>query len=335
MTDVAVIRLKGEKITGLKPLPFGDSNVLRLGDVVLAIGSPFNLDHTVTMGIVSAKGRSNVGIVNYEDFIQTDAAINPGNSGGALINMRGELIGINTAIATQTGENAGIGFAIPINMANEIMGKLLTDGKIVRGYLGVNIQNITQDMIEPLGIKSTDGALVSNVMAGGPADKAGIKQGDVITRVNGTVVKDANQLRSTIAMLGTGKKATIAVIRDGSEKNLNVTLETLKEDQQTASAQGRQGNSGSLDGLSASPLNNQTRSQYNVPNGINGVVVTNLDADSPFSDAGLSVGDVIREVNRTPINSVSELTSMYNKAKGSVLLYVWRQGNSIYIAVRK
>jgi len=333
-TDIAVIKLKGDDLTGLEPLPLGNSDNLRLGDVVLAIGNPFGLGHTVTMGIVSALGRSSVGIEDYENFIQTDAAINPGNSGGALINLRGELVGVNTAIASQTGGYQGVGFAIPSTMADEIAQKLITDGEIIRGWLGVGIQDITADIADAMGLSSTDGVLVSDVFEDGPAGEAGLEPGDIIVRVNGTAVTRVNQLQNMIAMLGADTDASLTILRDNRERTITVTLGTREEQPQVAQRQsGRRGTT--PDDLTVGALNNQIRSQYNIPGNINGVIITDLASNGPAARAGLMQGDVIREVNRQPVNSVQTFTSLYNDATGNVLLYVYRQGNSIFLVVRK
>jgi len=217
--DLAVIQLKG-KIPQLKPLPFGDSNALRLGEVVLAIGDPFGVGKSVTMGIVSAKGRGNMGIEEYEDFIQTDAAINPGNSGGALVNLRGELVGINTAIASKSGGYAGIGFAIPTSMVKPIMDMLVRDGKVVRGYLGVNITTVTAQLASEHKLGASRGAVVAGVQPGGPAERAGLAEGDVITAINGSEVRTSDVLRNTIAMIKPGTTVDLEVVRSANGKKV-------------------------------------------------------------------------------------------------------------------
>jgi len=226
--DLAVIQLKG-KFPQLKPLSFGDSNALRLGEVVLAVGDPFGVGKSVTMGIVSAKGRGNMGIEEYEDFIQTDAAINPGNSGGALVNLKGELVGINTAIASKSGGYAGIGFAIPTNMVKPIMDMLVKDGKVVRGYLGVNIATITTQLAQERKLGSTRGALVADVQPQSPAAKAGLVEGDVITAINGTEIRTGDALRNTVAMIRPGTTIDLEVVATGGKKVIKAKLGELPD----------------------------------------------------------------------------------------------------------
>lgn len=225
-SDVAVLQLQGSLPT-LRPLTLGDSSSLRLGEVVLAIGDPFGVGQAVTMGIVSAKGRASVGIVDYEDFIQTDAAINPGNSGGALVNLRGELVGINTAILSKSGGYQGIGFAIPSNMAKQIADMLVKDGRVKRGYLGVNIATVNQEIAKKVGLKVDQGVLVTEVQPGGPAAKAGLRDGDVIVALNGSEVKDAGKLRNTIAMSAEGSAMDLQVVRGGGKQSIKVKLAEL------------------------------------------------------------------------------------------------------------
>ena len=271
-SDVAVIRLK-ETPADLEPLPFGDSSKLRMGDVVLAIGNPFGLAHTVTMGIVSATGRANVGIADYEDFIQTDAAINPGNSGGALVSLKGEFIGINTAIVSRTGGYQGIGFAIPSNMAQSVMESLIEHGKVVRGWLGVVIQDMNRDLADAMGLDTTRGVLVSDVMEDSPAQKAGLKREDLILRVNDTKVDNTGQLRNTIATLGAGTEVALTILRDGQEKEITLTLGERPGKEQLRAGK-METEEGLLQGLSVSPLTPLTRQQFNIPDTVKeGVVV--------------------------------------------------------------
>lgn len=333
-SDIAVIRLK-KKAGNLKPISFGDSDSLRLAEVVLAIGNPFGLDHTVTMGIVSAKGRSNVGLVDYENFIQTDAAINPGNSGGALINLRGELVGINTAIASNTGQYNGVGFAIPSNMAKTIMETLARGKKIRRGWLGVGIQDITSDMADALGLKNPGGVLVSEVSKDSPARKAGLKTGDVILGVNGREMKSASELMNTIAMLGPDKKIIIRVLRDGKEQNIEVMLAERPANPRMAFQSGEEKKK-TLDSFEVSPLTSEIRDTFNIPPEILiGVVVTAVEDGSAADTAGLRPGDVIQKINNRDADSVETFTGEYRKAKDRVLLYVWRDGAHFFRVLRK
>jgi serine protease Do len=334
-TDVAVIRLKGN-IKNLRPMPFGDSNSVRLGDVVIAIGNPFGLGHTVSMGIISAKGRANVGITDYEDFIQTDAAINPGNSGGALVNMKGELIGINTAILSRSGGYQGIGFAIPSNMAKSVMNSLLKYGKVMRGWLGVTIQDMNEDIANAMGLKSTKGAIVSDVLKDSPAQKADIRRGDVIVKINGQTVESSSQVRNKIAELGSGTEAEITVIRDGKEKVIKVKLGEMPGEKTVAEKEKTYSKENIAKGLSVAPLSPSIRQEFNIPSDISyGVVVTQIEPDSPADETGLRPGDVILEVNKKKINSEKEFWSEIEKTANSVLLLVWRDGNTIFMVLQK
>jgi len=286
------------------------------------------------MGIVSAKGRSNVRLVDYENFIQTDAAINPGSSGGALINLRGELVGVNTAIAGRSGEYQGIGFAIPSNMAKSVMGTLAKGEKIVRGWLGVRIRDINPEMADALGIKTARGVLVSEVSKSGPARKAGLKAGDVIIRVDGREMESANELLNAIAMLGSDKKITLRIFRDGREQNIEVKLAERPADPREAFESEREGKT--LDGFEVSPLTRDIRYMFNIPPEIlTGVVVTEVEDGSPADDAGLRPGDVIRKINNRGADSVGTFVGEYRKAKDRVLLYVWRDGVHFFRMLRK
>jgi len=339
-TDVAVIRLKGNDVKGLKPMTFGDSDKLRLGDTVLAIGNPFGLSHTVTMGIVSAKGRSFNGpqrITDYENFIQTDAAINPGNSGGALVNMNGELVGINTAIVSRSGGYQGIGFAIPSNMANMIMEGLVKDGKIVRGWLGVQIQDVTPDIAAAMNIDTKEGAVVSDVVEESPAEKGGMKSGDVIIGVEGKKIESANDLRNKIAMLGADNDIDVTVLRKGKEKNLKVKLGERTDEVVLASSGSGGGSSGerAVAGLKVAPLNNTTREKYNIPDTIkSGIVVTSVDQTSVDSQ-GLREGDVILEAGQEPVSSVEVFKKKYDKEDEKLLVYVYRNGSRFFTVLEK
>ncbi|MGA1875566.1 MAG: DegQ family serine endoprotease [bacterium] len=332
-SDVAVIKLK-EKIRDLQPMHFGDSSRLRLGDVVLAIGNPFGLSHTVTMGIVSAKGRANVGIADYEDFIQTDAAINPGNSGGALINIKGELIGINTALVSRSGGYQGIGFAIPSNMAKSVLDSLMEHGKVVRGWLGVVIQDIHKDLVEAMSLDSQEGILISDVVEDSPAQKAGLERGDIILKINGEKVMSMGSFRNRIATSGADTEVTLTVLRHGKEKTFTLTLDELPEDLRKVGA-GETGK-GMFGGLTIAPLNPVVRERFKIPSKIqDGVVITGIKPQSPAQRSGLQPGDLILEMNRKKVSSVGTFQKEYKKSKHTILLLVYRQGNTLFLVLRK
>jgi serine protease Do len=332
-TDVAVVRLQGQ-VTDLPPLALGDSSNLRLGDVVLAIGNPFGVGQTVTMGIISATGRSRVGIVDYEDFIQTDAAINPGNSGGALVNMNGELIGINTAILSRTGGYQGVGFAIPTDLAEPIMRGLIRDGKIVRGWLGVTIQELNKDLAEGLGIDINAGVLISEVHPDSSAAKAGLERGDVVVELDGKAMISASRLRNALAAKQPGAKVTLKILRDGKRKTVVATLGARPADVAATAEVGE--SAGPIGGIVVANLSKAARSKYKVPDKVKtGVVVTKVKAGSFGQRAGLREGDVIMEVNRKPVDSVAAFGKLHKKAGRSIALLVYRDGAMIYLALRR
>jgi serine protease Do len=298
-----VIKVEGKN---LPVVPLGDSDKLRIGEWVIAIGNPFGLAETVTVGVVSATGRSNVHIADYEDFIQTDAAINPGNSGGPLLNLDGEVIGINTAIFSQNGGYMGIGFAIPINMAKNIKEQLLKSGKVTRGQLGISIQEISKDLADSFDLKSTKGILVADVLADSPAEKAGLKTGDVILKLNGDDITDLGAFRNKIAMTAPGTNVELLIMRDGNTKKINVKIGELNEV--------RTQMMGTSDivhnlGLQVQDLTNETAQLYGIPVD-KGIVVTGVAAYSPAAMKGIKPGTVILSVNRNPIGSVLD----FNKA---------------------
>jgi serine protease Do len=332
-SDVAVIRLE-EVPEDLELIPLGDSAGLRMGDVVLAIGNPFGLSHTVTMGIVSATGRANVGIADYEDFIQTDAAINPGNSGGALINLKGELVGINTAIVSRTGGYQGIGFAIPSNMAKAVMESLIEHGKVVRGWLGVMIQEIDRDLAEAMDLDSTQGVLISDVIKDSPADRAEMERGDVVVKFNGKDVDSPAHLKNMVAAMGPDARVDVVVLRDGEEEKLTLTLGELTEDRMKIGK--AETDEGMLSGLTLAPLSPSLRSQYNIPSRIqSGVVITQVEPGSRAQQSGLQAGDVILEINHSRVDSTQDFKEAYNKADERILLLVSRGGNTIYLVLNK
>jgi serine protease Do len=334
-TDVAVLKIEA---SNLPTLPFADSAKARVGDIVLAMGNPFGLGQTVTMGIISAQGRNNLGIEDYEDFIQTDAPINPGNSGGALINTRGELVGINTAILANNGGNQGVGFAVPMNLAQNVMTQVMEHGKVVRGYLGVVPENITPALASAFHLNgSQNGILIGDVTADAPAGKAGIKRGDVVTEVNGEKIDTANQLRMRISLMAPGSTANLKVLHDGSEKMVAVKLDELPGTTARATEHGEEsGSASALEGVTVQPLDARTAQELRLPSTVHGVVATDVEQDSAAYNAGLRPGDVIQEVNRKPVTSASDFDSaMKNVSGGSTLLLVNRNGFTQFIAIQK
>jgi serine protease Do len=328
-TDLALI-----KIDTNQQLPYaslGESRNTEVGDWVMAIGSPFGFNLTVTSGIISAKGRALGG--NYDDFIQTDASINPGNSGGPLFNTQGQVIGINTAIYSSTGSNAGIGFAIPIDLAKSVMEQLKTHGRVIRGWLGVEIQEVTADLAKSFNLAAPEGALVAGVEKSGPAAKAGIQRGDIIVKFNGDTVHDEHELPEMVAQTSIGKKVPVEVIRDGKHLTLSATIEELKE-QQVASAENA-GEAGSNWGLQVRDLTPDTAQQLGIQT-TKGVVISGVKPDSPAADAGLQQGDVVLEINHNKVNSADEFATLARAAqknKKSVLLLVQRGGATIYTVI--
>jgi serine protease Do len=339
-SDLAVIKIKGSP-PGLVAAEFGDSSKLRLGDVVLAVGNPLGVGETVTMGIVSAKGRADLGITAYEDFIQTDAAINPGNSGGALINTEGKLVGINTAILSRTGGYQGIGLAIPSSMARPIMETLKQSGKVSRGFLGVGIQDVDHDLATAMKLPNPNGVLLTEVRSGGPGGKAGLSRGDVVTKVDGTTVTSTGQFRNLIASSGAKKKVTLEVMRDGKPRSLGVELGEVPDEAgeagpavQSGSPQATTG--GALDGVTLEELTPEMRRTLGLGADVqHGVVITDLEQRSAAAKAGLRPGDVVLELNRAAVDSLAKFKELYAKATGDVLLLVQRRGGTLFLVVRK
>lgn len=328
-TDVAVVKIDA---SGLPSLSWGDASQLQVGEMVLAVGNPFGLSQTVTMGIISAVGRANMGIVDYEDFIQTDAAINPGNSGGALVNLNGELIGINTAIFTQSGGYMGIGFAIPSNMAKSVMDSLIQHGKVVRGWIGVSIQEVTQDLAKEFGAADTNGALLADIIDDGPAAKAKLERGDIITSYQGKAINDPSHLRSLVAETPPGTPVRLSVWREKATKEITVTIgEQPKELASTKHSESLKGNH-ALAGITVEEMkpDRSRRSQFQT-----GVVVTEIAPDSPAERAGLRRGDLIREINRKPVKHVRDFERLTKELtpKSPVLLLLVRGNTTIFLSI--
>jgi len=342
-SDLAVLKIEAQNMPFLSP---GNSDTVRVGDIVLAIGNPLGIGQTVTAGIISAKGRRTglaYGNTNdsFEDFLQTDAPINRGNSGGALVNLNGELIGINSQILSggPSGGNIGIGFSIPSNMAKSVMEQLLKDGKVRRGMLGINIQNISNDAAKALELKDTAGVLVSNVKAGGAADKAGIKREDIITAVNGEKVEDSNVLRNKVAGSLPGTEVKLSVTRNGSPQEFTATLDEYNVDGTASNAPQKddspvQPNGGKL-GLSLQPVTPQIAKQLGLESDSEGLVVTDIDQAGAAAESGISKGDVILEINRQAVSSVDAVQSALEKAGDRpVLMLVARKGGTIYLTIK-
>ena len=321
-SDLALLKITG---SGLHAVALGNSDAVKVGDVVLAVGNPLNVGQTVTMGIISAKGRSTgVGDGSYEDFLQTDAPINHGNSGGALVNTKGELIGINSQILSESGGNIGIGFAIPVNMAKHVMDDLRTSGKVTRAQLGVTVQPVTADMAENLGLKQAGGAIVSAVADGSAADRAGLKRGDVIISFNGQPVHDTNALRNRVAEAGPGTNAEVVIVRDGSEKKLSVKLDELSG-----------GRAARVDRNGDDRTSSRSALGISVAPDEKGLVVEDVDPDSRAADAGIRPGDIIQEVNRQPVKSVEDLRAAVRKSSDKpALLLINRNGADVFVTVK-
>jgi len=336
-TDLAVIKINAKD---LPFIPWGDSDKLEVGEYVLAIGNPFALNSTVTMGIVSAVGRANVGIADYEDFIQTDAAINPGNSGGALVNARGELVGVNTAIFSRSGGYMGIGFAVPANMTRAVMDSLIKNGKVTRGWLGVSIQEVTQNLAKQFGLKETKGALVSEVMADSPAAAAGLKSGDVVVGYDGKPVDSPAVLRNLVAQTPIGKSVKLEVLRN--TKRETVSIKIAEQPKEMTQAEGGDetieegGKQSALSGMELRNLSPDISRQLGLPPGMQGVVITGIAPDSAAAQAGVEAGDVILEINRQAVRSVNDvrkISAKLPKNEGALLL-LNRRGGKLFLVVK-
>jgi len=331
-SDLAVVKIEA---TGLPVLSLGNSDDVRVGDVALAIGNPLGVGQTVTSGIISAKGRATgLSDGSYEDFLQTDAPINQGNSGGALVNTNGELIGINSQILSPSGGNIGIGFAIPSNMAKNVMDQLIKSGNVRRGVLGVTVQPVTSDLAASLGLKDTKGVIVNSVQAGSSAEKAGLKQGDIITKLNGALVNDSNAFRNHVASTQPGTSITLTVLRDGQEQELTATLGE-RPGTGSAKSDAQDGAKGSKLGVSVEPLTPELAAQLHLAADTKGLVVRDVDPESAAADAGIQRGDVILAFNRQPVSSIDQLRAAMQGASGHpVAMLISRGGNSVYVTVR-
>ncbi len=334
-TDIAVVRIEAN---GLPTVPWADSDRLEVGEFVLAIGNPFGLTQTVTLGIVSALGRA-AGIAEYEDFIQTDAAINPGNSGGALVNVRGELVGINTAIYSQSGGNMGIGFAVPSNMARSITDQLVRGGKVVRGWLGVSIQELTPELATQFGVGDTKGVLVSDVMDDSPAKKAGLERADVIVEFDGKPMDSPTHLRNAVAQTPVGKKVPVKVIRDKKPRTIEVVIS--EQPKSIAQAGGEESGesavpTGLLSDLDVRELTDELASRYGLKAGDRGVVVVRIKPGSQAEEAGVREGDMILEINRRAVTSLRSYERMASDLPKDqpVLLLIKRQGRTHFVTLR-
>jgi len=337
-TDIAVIKIDAHS---LPTAPIGDSNDLKVGDTVMAFGNPFALNFTVTRGTVSALGRSNMGIEQngFEDFIQTDAAINPGNSGGPLVNVRGQVIGINTAILSNgsgmggEGGFMGVGFAIPSQMVQHVMNDLIKTGKVQRGYLGVTIGDLTDQMAKQFNVPDTSGALVQDVEKGGPADKSGLKAGDVIRTLNGQAVDSKGSLTAAVTNFNPGTTVTLGIIRDGKTMDVKVTLGERPANLPVTAGLGQAPTAGTLRGITVQALTPDVRQQLGLSPDVHGVVITGIDQNSPAAQTGLQQGMVIESINRRPVNSVTDFNRMAAEAKGDTLLRVNANGQSQFVVI--
>lgn len=331
-SDIAVVKINAQE---LPAVAMADSDKVQVGDVVLAIGNPFGVGQTVTEGIVSAKDRGNMGIEDYEDFIQTDAAINPGNSGGALVDVDGRLVGINTAILSRSGGSQGVGFAIPSDLARKVMQSLVEYGHVTRGYLGVTIQDVTPALAQQFKLKQTKGALVGEVIPKGPADSAGIQDGDVVVEFNHQGVTDSRHLQLAVAETKPGSTVPVKIWREGSVRTFEVKVKQLPGNEQIAQASTNPGqDSGTLNGVAVSDVDPQTRQQYSLPDKVKGAVITEVNPGSASAEAGLKPGDVIEEINRHPVKSAEDAVRLSESARNKhTLVRVWENGGSHYVVV--
>lgn len=335
-TDLAVIKVDAKD---LPAVTFADSDTLEVGDRVLAVGNPFGIGQTVTSGMVGALGRASLGL-DYEDFIQTDAAINPGNSGGALVDIQGRLIGINTAILSRSGGFQGIGFAIPSNLARSVMEQLVANGEVVRGYLGVSVQDITSDLAAGFDLKDKGGALVADVLAGSPAEKSGLEPGDVVTEINGRSINDARRLKLTVAGLAPGSKVPATVLRDGKSEKLELQVGDQPSDRRiTGNTRNRSSRApamdeGTLNGVAVADLDPRARREFEIPTRVKGALITDVSPDSAAAKAGLQPGEVITEINREPVASADDAVKLTEEPSSKkTLVRVWNPRGIRYVVV--
>ncbi len=326
-SDLAVIKIEEKNLPTIK---WGDSDKLRVGEIVLAVGNPYGLNQTITMGIISALGRSGIGITDYEDFIQTDAAINPGNSGGALINIKGELVGINTAIFSTTGGYQGIGFAIPVNMAKSIMNSIINQGKVVRGWLGVHIQALTPELVKQFNLQDDKGVLLSEIVEGGPAEKGGLKKGDVIVEFDNKKVESPIALRNMVAATVPNQSVTVRVIRDGKLLNLKVIIAELPTDPQTSTSS----LVNTFRGISVQDISDEILKKFGITRKVKGVIVSGIDENSP-AFGRLSAGDIITSIDRQTVMNVAEFNNITSKIKPErdVLVSIIRDNSSLFVVI--
>ncbi|MEO6202092.1 MAG: Do family serine endopeptidase, partial [Nitrospirales bacterium] len=331
-TDLAVVKVDA---TDLPFVPWGNSSNLRVGEYVLAVGNPFGLNSTVTMGIISALGRGGMGITQYEDFIQTDAAINPGNSGGALVNTRGELVGINTAIFSQSGGYQGVGFAVPTNLAKPVYESLISTGTVVRGFLGVGIQEISADLAQSFQLDQTRGALVTDVVPGSPADEAGLQRGDVVVEFQGKPVLDPRSLQHHVIRTTVGSEVSMVVMRDGHKKSVKTVIREQNNPTQVAQANPVE-KEGPLAGVAVQDLDSGIAQQLGLEKNVNGVVVMDVAQGSYAARAGLAQGDVISEINRKPVRSEEDFVKEVShlKENSSALIFIHRGKGALYLNIK-
>lgn len=337
-TDIAVIKIEGAAGKQFPAVTIADSDKMRAGDIVIAVGNPFGLTQSATMGVVSATGRGGMGIIDYENFIQTDASINMGNSGGALVDFAGRLVGINTAIFSRSGGNQGIGFAVPSNLARSVMESLLKTGKVQRGFLGVGLQPLTDDLVKAFNLKSDEGVLISEVQPKSPAEKAGVETGDVVVEIDKKPVRSTRELQLMVGAMAPGAKVEMKVLRKGEEKK--VTIDLGERPNKNIAANDKPAPSADpdvLDGVTVADIDPEMRKEYNIPETVKGVVITAIDADSLSANAGLQKGDVVLEINREKVTTAKQAVEASEKLKkeNKVLLRVQSRNATRYVVVEK